>query len=118
MTHEYRLEHGSYYLYDFSKKPSLITKKHDIILMTDKIALCLDAKEGVLHKHGKPEFVLKWYISTRNKLIQNNFDEMANDLIYLEGSFDVEEINKCISCSGYVLTFYKNLIASAKKTPI
>lgn len=118
MSYEYELNYGSYYLYDTNKPVNSITKERDIILMCDSIAIAFDSESGTLHKHGRPEQVTQWYNTARNKFISAGFDDMANSLILIEGTFPVEEVNKCISCSGYISVFYKKLqdnqILSAK----
>jgi hypothetical protein len=109
MSYEYELQHGSYYLYNAEKAPNALTKQRDIVLMCDEVAIAFDKEAGVLHKHGIPENVTKWYNTTREKLISSGFPEMADDLILIQGAFPVEELNKCLSTTGYIGVFWKKL---------
>jgi hypothetical protein len=115
MNYQYEINFGSYYLYDMDAVPNLITKEKNIILMCDEVALCFDKDVWVLHKHGKPENVEKWYNNARDKLIKSGADDMANSLIIIKGAFPAEEINKCISNTGYIEIFYKKLIQNKIK---
>lgn len=119
MSHKYELQYGSYYLYDNSVNP--ITKERNIKLMCDEVAICFDKESGTLHKHGIPEYVSKWYFESRKKFIDAGFQDMADDLIMIQGAFPVEELNKCLSTTGYISKFWKKLqenqIQSAKLVP-
>lgn len=77
--------------------------------ITQEVALAFDRESGTLHKHGAPEMVQNWFSKTRSRLIDCGFQNMADDLVLITGRFPVEELNKCLSCSGYVLRMYENL---------
>jgi len=84
---------------------------------------------GILHKHGSPENVNKWAIATRKKFAEAakdynlhkyltnigistspiDYNQMAEDIVVIEGKFTVEELQKCIDISGYVGKFYERL---------
>jgi hypothetical protein len=105
---EYQLNCGQYVLYA-DGKPTTAPQ--------DEIALALSAEAGVLHKHGKPEMVAQWVAQTREKLLRaaegNTIadrricEAMARDLVVLQGRFLLDELNKCITCSGYVARLYE-----------
>lgn len=120
MSFEYELQHGSYYLYN-PDNVDLITKQKKIVLMCDEVAICFDKESGTLHKHGIPANVEQWYVNARKKFIDGGFPEMAEDLIMIQGAFPVEELNKCLSTTGYISKFWKDLqenkIQSAKLKP-
>jgi hypothetical protein len=65
--------------------------------------------QGTLHKHGDPEKVMKWAETHRKKLTEAGLPDLANEIIVITGKFQLEEINKMLSISGYVGNFYKNL---------
>lgn len=109
MNYQYSVISGSYYLFDLDSKPNPITKEREIILMTDQIAIAFDRSDGTLHKHGNPKNVELWRTQAIEKFRKAGFDDMANDLIIMIGQFPLEEINKCISTSGYCKTLYEKL---------
>lgn len=84
---------------------------------TDEVALALSAESGLLHKHGKPETVLQWAAQARRQLSVHRGDksaeenalarEMALDIVVLQGRFALEDLNRCITSSGYAGTLYK-----------
>lgn len=118
MSFEYELKYGSYYLYNTDRPINSLTKEREIILMCDEVAICFDKEAGVLHKHGIPEHVYNWHITSCDKFNKAGFPEMAQDLVVIQGAFPVEELNKCLSTSGYITTFWKKLqnnqVSSAK----
>lgn len=118
MSYEYQLLNGSYYLFDMTQKPSKLTGQREIALMTDEVALVFDRSAWILHKHGKPEVVQAWYNTAREKFQTAGFEDMANDLVMIQGAFPIEELNRCLSTSGYIETFFnqlmQNKIESAK----
>lgn len=118
MSFEYKMEHGSYYLYNTDKPVNSITKKYDIVTMCDEIAIAFDKESFTLLKHGSPENVNKWYQTARAKYIEAGFEDMAQALVVIQGAFPVEEVNKCLSHSGYIQKFWEKLntnqITSAK----
>lgn len=76
-----------------------------------EIAIALDKSSGTLHKHGACENVSNWYAATRGRLLIAGLTEMANDLVMVSGRFDVEELNRCLSTSGYAGRFFARLSA-------
>ena len=115
MNFEYEIEHGSYYLYK-SKDLNSLTKKRDIILMCDEIAIVFDKETFVLHKHGSPDKVAQWYHAARDKFIKAGFNSMAEDLVMIQGSFPIAEVNRCLSTTGYIEQFWKKLQANQIKS--
>lgn len=97
--YEYIKQNGWYYL----KQPG---GRVDMVGAT--IAVAFDKTEGVLHKHGEPHGVNEWAIQARKK-VAAAVPEWASDLVVLEGAFDVGELNKIISISGYIGRFYAAL---------
>jgi len=110
----------------------LIDDRGEIITTYEKVALCFSYNSeegGLLHKHGSPESVNKWAMVTRKKYVKaaKNFDlhkrltsmgiqtsatdynQLANEIVVIEGKFAIEELQKCIDISGYVGRFYEKL---------
>lgn len=110
MNLQYELRSGSYYLIDFDVAPNPITKEREIRLMSDVVSICFDRDNGTLHKHGRPESVEQWATVTAKKFRDNGLVEMANDLMVVTGAFPVDEINKCLSHSGYCKIFLEKIL--------
>lgn len=77
----------------------------------DEVAIAFDRDEGVLHKHGSPEFVNNWAEETRAKLraAGSNLEDWATALTVVSGRIPVDELNSCLSSSGYVLQLWAKL---------
>lgn len=71
-----------------------------------EVAIAFDAKTGVLHKHGHIQYVSNWVAKTTASLRASGWDNLADDLVVIEGKFPVEELNKCLGISGYVADLY------------
>lgn len=104
---EYRLQYGSYYLYDTSAHREGDLMPLPILHMCDKIAIAYDKGTYTLHKHGDPSIVNKWAEDTRASFRSHGYNDMANDVTVLEidKQVPVDEINRCLSTSGYLKFF-------------
>lgn len=71
------------------------------------VSLCLDKDTGTLLKHGSSERVRGWAAVAGAAFLEAGHAHMANALIVMEGHFDVEDLNRLISCTGYGFTFMK-----------
>jgi hypothetical protein len=109
MSLRYEIQHGSYYLLDRTKPRSALSPQPEVRLMADEIALAFDRESGTLHKHGKPETVELWATGARKTFRDGGFPDMAEDIIVMSGKFPIEELNKCLECTGYCLDLYKKL---------
>ena len=99
---QYRFNCGQYVLHEGDDP---------IAAPRDNIALAFDKISGTLHKHGEPENVKTWHANAVKRYMDAGFDDMASDLIVIEGRFPLDELNKCISTSGYVARMYEKLLA-------
>lgn len=86
-----------------------------------EVGLVFDVESGTLHKHGDPALLQAWFDQTRKKLtdvddpmLKAMTSQMANDLVFIQGAFDLDELNKCLSITGYVRRFYENLVAQSE----
>lgn len=106
----YRLEHGSYYL-THAKLPWPTS----IRSMSDQVALAYARGDDgfVLMKHGSPEVVRGWLEHAIGQYKRAGLDEMAEalEMVELPRGFDVDEINKCLTTSGYIGTLVKRIEA-------
>jgi len=96
---EYIKQNGWYYLARRGDRVSMIGTT---------VAVAFDRQEGVMMKHGSPEAVNKWAIEQRRK-IAPIIPEWADNLVVIEGEFEVEDLNKIINISGYIGRFYNRL---------
>lgn len=100
MEFDYRLNCGQYVLH---------SNGSPIGPLLDEVALCLGTGCGTLYKHGKPEFVQKWLATTQAAFRKGGFHDMADELVVIQGRFSLEELNKCLSTSGYALRLYQQV---------
>ena len=107
--HEYRLEHGSYYFYTINNGGKLKIDTQ-LVFMTDEVAICFDKEEGIMLKNGIPKNVNEWQAQAIKKFKDSGFNDMADNLVIIEGCFPVEELNRLISTSTYFPIFYKKLM--------
>lgn len=73
------------------------------------VAIAFDKETGTLHKHGAPASVSAWLRTAQQALRSIGQPDSAEALIMLEGRFPVDELNRCISTSGYILRLYQSL---------
>lgn len=66
-------------------------------------------QSAVVHKHGLTENSTEWINKARKAYIDNGFIEEANCLKMIVGKFNLEELNKIISISGYIINVDKKL---------
>lgn len=100
MDYHYKLVCGQYVLHDGDGP---------IGQPRDEVMLCFDAESGTLHKHGAPEAVSRWHQEAQKKYRNVGFHEMADQLVAITGRFPLEELNRCLSTSGYVARMYDRL---------
>lgn len=107
MDPNYRLNCGQYVLHDGDQP---------IGAVLDSVAIALDKSSGTLHKHGSPELVERWLSTAQARFRQSGYPEMADDLVIIQGRFTLEDLNRCVSTSGYVGRLYQRLLAGAVTT--
>jgi hypothetical protein len=100
---DYHYKHtGSFYVLHDGDEP--------IGKPTEEIAIAFDRETGTLQKHGEPAYVTYW-VADAQKRLRFLDPQMADDLIAVSGRFPVDEINRCISTSGYAKRFHEKLLA-------
>lgn len=73
----------------------------------DEVALAIDRAEGNLCKHGAAALVDAWAEQTRKvvgslrTVLASMRDQWAEDLVVVCGRFPLEELNRCLSTTGY-----------------
>ena len=112
MEFNYQLNCGQYVLHQGDKP---------IHRVLDEVSLVFDKECGALYKHGAPEAVQKWLTKTQAKFRAGGFDGMAETLVCITGRFELDDLNRCLSTTGYVRTLYERLqageLASLSFTP-
>lgn len=101
MDYNYRLNCGQYVLHQGDKP---------IGPVMDEVAIAFDRECGTLHKHGSVEMVRQWLQKSQDTFRQAGFPDMAENLIMIAGRFDLEDLNRCLSTTGYLAQFYPRLL--------
>ena len=96
--YNYRLNCGQYVLHQGETPVGRVL---------DEVALAMDRVDGTMHKHGDPTWVRQWHERMQTKLRESGNGELADDLVVLQGRFPLEEINRCLTTSGYALKLYR-----------
>jgi hypothetical protein len=79
------------------------------IVAGKEVAILFDKASNLVLKHGKPECVQVDADITRKALATDGFPALADDLTVIVGAFDLEELNKVVSCKNYIGHFYQQL---------
>lgn len=99
---EYCMNAGQYVLHD---------ETTPIGAALDSVAIAFDRESGTLHKHGQPELVRAWHSRAQNQFRAAGFAAHAEALVVIEGRFLLEDLNRCLSTSGYVRRMYQQFVA-------
>jgi hypothetical protein len=97
----YKVEYGSYYYVQGTRKSFLNESGETIILMTDQVAFLFDRETGAIYKHGSVDTVEKAWSKFRTSRATGLVANMQK-VVFPRG-FDPEELNRCLSTSGYIL---------------
>jgi hypothetical protein len=79
------------------------------IVAGQEVAILFDKASKLVLKHGKPEYVQTDADIMRKRLVAEGFNALAEDLVVITGAFDLEELNKVMSCVNYIGRFYEQL---------
>ena len=102
MSYSYSLNCGQYVLMDEATPVGRVL---------DEVSIALDKEDGAVRKHGAPEMVQRWLTDTQRTLRSGGCAEMADNLVVLTGRFPLEELNKCLTTSGYAGRLYAKALA-------
>jgi len=93
-----------------NNKYSFISADEGIITREiDEVAIAFDKETWTLHKHGRKEYVEKWFNKTIKIFKKAGFIDMANNMVMISGKFPVEELNRCLDTTGYIQIMCKKL---------
>ena len=113
------MEYGNPYMHyelDDQGNYVLVTEgEHRVIGKTVAICFSYDPSEdrgikSCLHKHGSPELINNWASDTRKKYIETEepfAHIMADQITVMEGIFPLDELDKILSITGYIGTYYE-----------
>lgn len=101
-SHRYELNCGQYVLHVDGKPVSRVL---------DELAICLDKESGTRHKFGDPEVVRAWHEKTQKSFRDVGANDMADDLVVIQGRFTLEDINKVIELTGHAAVLYQKVMA-------
>jgi hypothetical protein len=79
------------------------------IVAGKEVAILFDKASNLVLKHGKPEHVQTDADFMRRRLVAEGFNALAEDMVLITGAFDLEELNKAMSCTNYIGRFYAQL---------
>jgi hypothetical protein len=99
-------------MYEYQKDEDgnyfLVRDQEDRHFIGGKVAIAFDKHDGVVLKHGRPELVNAWAEKTCKRAFKI-MPELPESIVVLEGSFEIEELNKIISIVGYILRFFHKM---------
>lgn len=101
MSYEYRFNCGQYVLH---------RDGNPITAPSDTVAIALSLNMEVMLKHGSPSAVSIWVTLTKDRLIQGGQQEMADDIIMIEGRFPLDKLNRCLTTTGYAIKLYREMM--------
>lgn len=85
-------------------------KKGKQLINTDYPAILFDRDSGTLHKHGDYKIIRKIAAEMRAKYARVGAHDMAKDLvIFASRTFPIDELNKCLSVSGYCKLMFERI---------
>lgn len=76
----------------------------------DEISIAIDVVEGARLRIGDPVSVQKWADKHRAKWTEAGFPEKADDVKVITGRFTLEDLNRCLSTTGYDFAMYQRLL--------
>lgn len=119
----YILAHGDVWHLDFGGTPGGIAlglNRRHICRGSERVAVCFDASDGTLHKHGAERGVEAWAAKTRKTLADAGITEAADGLVVVvfpPTPETIAELNAIIACSGRVLRIPDRLAEIAASVP-
>jgi hypothetical protein len=84
--------------------------------LLDDVAICLDKANGTRHKHGDPETVRAWCLKSQAAFRSMGQDDMADDLVVIQGRFTLEDLNTMVDNSNYSSTLYQKVMSGTAET--
>lgn len=75
----------------------------------DEVAICMD-KDGTRHKFGDPEVVRAWHKNAQQSFRNVGANDLADDLVVIQGRFTLEDINKVIENSSHTALLYQKVM--------
>ncbi len=98
----YELDCGQYVLFSGSVPVGRVL---------DEVAICLDKSNGTRHKHGDPDVVRAWCQKAQAAFRSNGHNDMADDLVVVQGRFTLEDLNKMVDNTTYAAALYEKVMS-------
>jgi hypothetical protein len=83
------------------------------ILTCDEVGVLLDQDTGSVLKHGQPEEVESHFHILHRAFQAGGFEKEANDLVFMKGRFETEDLNSMVGICGFAGQFYRRKVADA-----
>ena len=96
---EYVIEDGLYALYRDGERQ----------FVTEEVSILFDKRHNVLHKHGLPSMVDEAFSIFRGAHVEQGALDMAEDLVVIQGKFDIEDLNNVLGTCDYIGKLYAKL---------
>jgi hypothetical protein len=87
-----------------------------ITRVLDEVAICLDKEDGTRHKFGDPDVVRAWHEKAQKSFRDVGANELADDLVVIQGRFTLDDINKVIENASYTAVLYKKVMNGTAET--
>ncbi len=104
MSYQYQMNCGQYVLHHDGKP---------ITAPSDTVAMALDVNMEIMLKHGSPYAVSAWVRLTKDRMIKGGHQDMADTIVMIEGRFPLDQLNRCLDTSGYVMMLYNDMMGMA-----
>jgi len=82
----------------------------------DEVAICLDKENGTRHKYGDPVSVRAWHEKAQKSFRDVGANDMADDLVVIQGRFTLEDLNRVIENSNYTAILYQKVMNGTAET--
>lgn len=79
--------------------------------LLQEVAVAFDKDSGTLFKHGDPALVEKWYQKTVSAYRSSGLSDMADSIVVIQGRFKLDDLNKCLTHTGYAKVLYEGIQA-------
>lgn len=89
-------------------------KGGEVLFKCDKVALAFDKAQNSLLKHGPSATTRDTYERFRRVLRLNQGSD--ENLVYVEGTFSVEELNRIVNNPVHLRSFYARFLSNVEAT--
>lgn len=76
---------------------------------TEEVAILFDVRDAIVLKHGCPEVVTQTHRTMCERYRTSGFEDVADDLVLIQGKFDLADLNRIVQHPDYIGVFYGQL---------